>query len=167
MHVQNARVVYYIFLVKDTTEKHQYNIHHDQPWIKDIGGLYCCLVCRHYEFWNVRQPSYMVFWGIHTWVTDEDSINSVSPNDAMWRQSTEASLIHVMACHMFGIKPLFKQIMTKYRVNHLKQFYSGIWIKTQRLSSKKIHLKNSSVKWWSCCPKSWWDNIKQVLTYYL
>ena len=41
-------------------------------------------------------------------VEEQISVNSLRPNDAIWCQWTVSSLVMVMACYLFGTKPLPK-----------------------------------------------------------
>ena len=77
------------------------------------------------------------------------------PSDAYFRpwtwrifQSTNLSLVHVMACNIFSSKPSPKLIPTHSqcipREQIVKEFRRKIWI----FSSEKMHLKMLSAKCW-------------------
>ena len=57
-----------------------------------------------------------------------------------------SSFVNVMACHLFGTKPLSDPIITYSRLDPLKTISSETWTKTMIFSVKKIHLKMPSAK---------------------
>ena len=59
-----------------------------------------------------------------------------------WKKS---ALVHVMACSLFGAKPLPEPML----IESLGTNFSEIWIKTWNFSLMKMHLKMLSVKWQS------------------
>ena len=61
------------------------------------------------------------------------------------------SLVQIMACRLFGAKPLSKPMLGYCELNSLRTNFSEILIKIQNFSLRKIHLKISSVKWRPYC----------------
>ena len=74
----------------------------------------------------------LTHWG---WVTDIYVSNLGPP------------LVQIMACHLFGTKPLSEQMPN----GPLRTNFSEILIKIQAFSLKKMHLNISSVKWRPFC----------------
>ena len=64
-------------------------------------------------------------------------------------QWIKSALLQIMACRLFGAKPLSKPMLGYWP---LGTNMSEILTKIQNISFKKMHLKSSSVKWWPFCP---------------
>ena len=72
-------------------------------------------------------------------------VNSLRPSDAYMRRWTGSSLVQIMACRLFGAKPL-SEPMLEYCNWDLGPNFSEILIGIQPFSFKKLHLKTSSAK---------------------
>ena len=59
---------------------------------------------------------------------------------------TRPSLAEIMACRLFGAKPLSKPIL-----DYCQTYFSEILIKIQLFSLKKMYLKMSFAKWRPSC----------------
>ena len=90
-------------------------------------------------------------------------INSLRLNDMYMHHWTRPSLVQIMACHLFGAKPLYAPVpvyIFKWTPTN-----SEILIKMNISSLNKIHLKISSLKWWPfffasvCQVPIWWITI--------
>ena len=77
-------------------------------------------------------------------------INS-SPLVPHMRRWIGSALVQIMACCLFGAKPLSKSILL-LSIGTLETNFSEIFIKIQNFSFTKMHLKISSAKWWPFCP---------------
>ena len=63
----------------------------------------------------------------------------------------KTSLVQIMACRLFGAKPLSLQMLTYYQ-SDLKRKFNGILFGTNSIVSiKKIYLKITSTKWLPNC----------------
>ena len=49
------------------------------------------------------------------------SLNSLWPSDASWYQRTRLSLVHIVACSLFGAKPLPKPTLNYCQLEQLEQ----------------------------------------------
>ena len=69
-------------------------------------------------------------------------------------QQTRPSLVQIMACRLFGAKPLSEptnwQLAGILLIGPLKTNFSEMWIEIH-FSLTKMHLKISSGKWWPFC----------------
>ena len=63
-----------------------------------------------------------------------------------------SALVQIIACHLFGAKPLSKQVLDIVLIGPLGTNFSEIWIEIQNFSFTKMPLKMSSGKWWPFCP---------------
>ena len=68
------------------------------------------------------------------------NLNLMRPRDAYMHHQARQSLFQMMACHLFGVKPLSKQCWIIVN-GPFGIYFSVIWIKIQQFSLKKIHLK--------------------------
>ena len=62
--------------------------------------------------------------------------------------------VQIMACHLFGVKPLSKLMLGHCQLDLLEQTTVKFSIKVQNFSFRKMHMKIwiSSVKWQPFCP---------------
>ena len=67
-------------------------------------------------------------------------------------QQTESALVQVMACRLFGSKPLPEPMLAYSQLDHSKQNISEFRIKIQTLLFMKMLLKMTSVGWQPFCP---------------
>ena len=76
-------------------------------------------------------------------------VNSLRPSDANMHQYTRPSLVQIMACCLFGVKPLSEPMVGC----PLGTNFSGVLIAIQRSPFYKLHLKMSSAKcqWFCLC----------------
>ena len=86
------------------------------------------------------------------WKLNQD-ISSSSPSAAYMRQRIGWALFHIMACRLFGAKPLPKPMLTYCQlIGPLGINFSEIRTKIRSFSLKKMHLKRSPAKWRPFCP---------------
>ena len=78
----------------------------------------------------------------------KNCLNSSLPNAAYLCQWIGSALVQIMACCLFGTKPLSKLMLGYCQLDALGQ----ISIKIQNFSFMKMHLKLSSAKWRPFCP---------------
>ena len=78
-------------------------------------------------------------------------VNSAPPSAAYMHQGTGSALVHVMACRLFGAKPLPKPMLGYSQLDSEGTNLSEILIKIQNFSFTKMHLKISSSKWRPFC----------------
>ena len=62
------------------------------------------------------------------------------------RQWIKSALVQIMACRLFGAKPLSEQMLTYFQLAPQEQTSVKIWIKIQFFLFKKMFLKKSSAK---------------------
>ena len=79
------------------------------------------------------------------------------PSAAYMRPWIGLAMVEIMACRLFGTKPLSNPMLDYCQLDKLQ----WILIKIQKFSFTKLHLKISSMKWRPCCPGadelSMWD----------
>ena len=63
-----------------------------------------------------------------------------------------SALVQIIACHLFGAKPLSEPNAGLLSIGPLGTNFSEILIKLQNFSFTKIRLKTLSAKWWPFCP---------------
>ena len=63
-----------------------------------------------------------------------------------------SALVQIMACWLFGTKPLSKPMLGYCQLEIQEKNLSKILIKIQNFSFTKMHLKISSAKWQPFCP---------------
>ena len=85
------------------------------------------------------------------WAGKFSNLNSSPPSAAYMRQWIGSALVQIMACRLFGAKPLSKPLLGYCQLNPQEQTSSETLIKIQKFSFTKIHLKISSAKWWPFC----------------
>ena len=67
--------------------------------------------------------------------------NSASPSDAQKGQWIGSALVQIMACRLFGAKPLTKPMLCYLLSGPLRTTFSEIWIERQNFLFTKLHLK--------------------------
>ena len=105
-----------------------------------MGSSVACMAPSHYlnQCWRVTGQFNPQEW---------NQLNSSLPA-AYIRQWTGSALVQIMACRLFGAKPLSKPINTVLlSIGPLGTNFSEILIKIQNVSFTKIHLKMPSAKW--------------------
>ena len=90
-------------------------------------------------------------------------LNSSPPSAAYMRQWTESALVQVMACHLFGVKPLHKPMLTYCQLNPQEQTSVKFESTYKTFHSRKCIWEKSSVKWWPFCKGKWVDTIRWLL----
>ena len=80
-------------------------------------------------------------------------LNSSPPNAAYMREWIDPTLVQIMACRLFGAKPLSKPNARLLSIGPLGIKFSTILLKMQNFSFTKMHLKLSSAKWRPFCPR--------------
>ena len=78
-------------------------------------------------------------------------LNSSPPCAAYMRQWTGSALVQIMACRLFGAKPLPEPMLTYCRLDPSEQTSVKFELKIQNFSFKKMLLKRSSGKWRPFC----------------
>ena len=79
-------------------------------------------------------------------------INSLWPSsDVIWHCGTWSPLVQVMACHLFGDKPLHESMLTCCQMNSYEQTSVKTLIKNQIFSLKEMHFKMLPTRWWPFC----------------
>ena len=81
------------------------------------------------------------------------ALNSSPPSAAYMCQWSGLALVQIMACHLFGTKPLSKPMLGYCQLDPLGTNFSEVLIKAQNFSFMKMHLNVSSAKWWPFCPE--------------
>ena len=83
-------------------------------------------------------------------------INSQEKHLTHWGWATHIwtmpPLVHIMACRLFGTKPLSEPMLMNYQLNPQETKFSEILIIIPTFSLKKMHFKMLCVKWWPFCP---------------
>ena len=69
-------------------------------------------------------------------------VNSSTLSDAYMRQSIGTGFVQIMACRLFGAKPLSKPVLGYCQLDPLGANFSEISIKIQNFSFRKMHLRN-------------------------
>ena len=77
---------------------------------------------------------------------DHTLINSLRSSAAYMLRSTKPSLIKIVACRLFGTKPLYERILIYCQLNHWEQISVKRESKFKHFHSRKC-LKMSSAKW--------------------
>ena len=95
---------------------------------------------------NVFESHYNIIW-----------FNPSRSGDAFMCHTTRASLVQIMACHLFGAKPLSKPVLAYCS---LDTWEHELWIKTLQFSYNKMNLKMLFAKCWSFC------RYLKVITWY-
>ena len=75
-------------------------------------------------------------------------LNSLRPNDAYMRHYNKPTLVQIMACRLFGAKPLSEPVLLCWQLMNL---ISWNFIQNSKDFIKEMHLKMSSVKWRPFC----------------
>ena len=91
---------------------------------------------------------------------DAHLFNSSPPSVAYMHLWTGSALVQIMACRMFGTKPLPEINAGLLSIGPLGTHLSEIRIEVQHISFMKMHLKLSSVKWRPFCP--WGNELKSA-----
>ena len=87
---------------------------------------------------------------LHT-LTINICVNS-SPSVAYMRQLIGSALVQIMACRLFGTKPLSKPVLEDCQLDSWEGTnVSEILIKIQNFSFTKMHLKIPFAKWRPFC----------------
>ena len=86
------------------------------------------------------------------------------PSSATYmRQGTEPALSQVMACRLFGAKPLPEPMLTCCQLDHKEQTSVKFESKSKISSFMKMHLKTSSVKWRPFLSWERWVNSRELV----
>ena len=88
---------------------------------------------------------------IDAFVSECKFCNSSSPSAAYMRQWIRSALLHIMACRLFGAKPLSKPMPGYCRLYPYEQTSTTFVITIQNYSFTKMHLNISSAKWRPFC----------------
>ena len=75
-----------------------------------------------------------------------EGVNSLRPGDAYMRHLAGSSLVHVMACRLFGAKPLPEPMTTYCQLDPLEQSSVIFFIEIKIFSLTNLYLKVSSDK---------------------
>ena len=68
------------------------------------------------------------------------------------RQWIASALVQIMACRLFGVKPLSVPMLDYHKLDSWEQASLVFFIKIHNFSFAKMHLKISSAKWRPFCP---------------
>ena len=79
-------------------------------------------------------------------------LNSSPLGAAYIRQLIGSAKIQIMACCLFGAKPSSKPMLDYCQLDPWEQTSVKFFIKIQKFSFIKMHLKTSSAKWRPFCP---------------
>ena len=79
-------------------------------------------------------------------------MNSSPPSAAYMCQWIGSALVQIIACCLYGIKPLSKPNAGLLLIGPIGANFSEISIKIQKFSFTKMHLKISLAKWHTFCP---------------
>ena len=110
----------------------------------DITFSFCFLILSTKED-NIRKCNYIL-------EIMNQSFNSSPPSATYMCQWIGSALVQMMACRLFGAKPLSKPMLGYCQLPHRNKV-SEISIKIEKFSFTKMHLKIWSVKWWPFCPE--------------
>ena len=106
-------------------------------------GILCmCMDTRDYE--------YGCTYAMYAWIVTP-SVNSSPPSAAYMHQWIGSALVQIMACRLFGAKPLSKPMLGVLLIGPLGKNFHEISIKLQNFSFTKMHGKITSAKWWPFC----------------
>ena len=78
-------------------------------------------------------------------------ISSLRPSDAYMRQFNMPTLVEIMACRLFGAKPLSEPMLPYCQLDPKEHIFNEILTKIPKFSFKKILLKMSTTKWLPFC----------------
>ena len=82
-------------------------------------------------------------------------INSLRPCDAYMRWQPRPSLVQVMACCLFGTKPLSEPMLAHCQLDHLERtsvkFYQNSNIFIQEYAFENVVCKNADILFWPQC----------------
>ena len=78
-------------------------------------------------------------------------INSLRPSDAYMRQYNIPALLQIMACRLFGAKPLSEPMLPYCQLDPKEHILVKFYSKLKIFLFTKIHLKMSPGKWQTCC----------------
>ena len=86
---------------------------------------------------------------------------------AYMRQWIGPTSIQIMTCRLFGAKSLSAPMLGYCQLDPWEQTSVIFFIKIQKLSFTKLHMKISSAKWQSFCPgRDEWMGISNVTCWY-
>ena len=83
-------------------------------------------------------------------------INSSKPNDSYLHKQTRPSLVQIMACHLFGAKPLSKPMLAYCELNPWNIFQWNLNQDTMIFIEENDFenvCKMAAILWWSYCVK--------------
>ena len=78
--------------------------------------------------------------------------NSSTPSAAYMRQWSRSTLVQVMACRLFGAKPLPEPMLVHCQLDSWEQLLVKIESEFYNLHSTKCIWKCRLLKWWPFCP---------------
>ena len=124
-----------------------------------------CYPVRHIE---LSSWSSYNFWTIfHVTIHDFCNLpvfNSSPPSAVYMRQWTVSTLVQVMACRLFGAKPLSAPMLAFCQLDYWKQISEKFEIGIRSLSLKKMHLKMSSARMGAILSRGRWVKVAIVAT---
>ena len=96
-----------------------------KPWTYDSNESYAKICLSHWQFYLPRPIRWWYIWspeyhfhtgGFHSlWISVPLlalSVNPLRPSDPLMRRQTSSTLVQIMACRLFGAKPLSKPMLT-------------------------------------------------------
>ena len=81
------------------------------------------------------------------------NMNSSPPSATYMRQWIRSAWVQIMACRLFGAKPLSKPMLGYCQLDHWEQTSVTFFIKIENISFTKMHLKILSAKRRPFCPE--------------
>ena len=110
-------------------------------------------------FWHIHTSSY---WSMHCIISR--NLNSLRPSDTYICQHDIPTLLQIMACRLFGAKPLSEPMPPYCRLNHKKY----ISVKSSlKFSFRKFRFEMAPAKWRPLCLGLNVLNNKGVASWYL
>ena len=88
--------------------------------------------------------------------------NSLGLGDAYVRHWTGSSLVHVMACRLFGAKPVFESMMSYSPMDPWEQSPENFFFEIENFPLTKMHFKTSWVKVLTILSRPQYNRVWQI-----
>ena len=95
------------------------------------------------------------------WHHSPQWVNSSPPICAYMHQWTGPALVQVMACHLFGDKPLPEPMLSYCQLDSWEQISLNLKLEFYNFHSRKCIWNCRLPKWWPFCPQ-WWEGTRIV-----
>ena len=122
-----------------------------------IGRVYFTLEC--FEFSSNFEFDRNMLSGTGAWWKDHALLLNSSPSAAYIHRWTGSTLVHVMACRLFGAKPLPEAMLPDSQLNSLEQISVKLKPEFYHFHSRKFIWKCRLPKWPPFCPGG--DELKE------